>query len=199
MEQRSGSSGLDLVLDNRKLILSFGVLILLCGAFFLIGFIEGKRQGTAVGERFAVANSAQEAPLPAGVVKKAPDPPVGEQLDWYRSVNKAPASDVPTPAAVKVETPQPPAAPPKPKVTEPKEADVASTFSVQVGAFQQRREAENKAASLKAKGYTYFIDLPSASNELFLLKVGKFGSRTAAAAMQTRLKKDGFSCFIKAN
>jgi hypothetical protein len=45
MTDREPEAGHELVLDNRKLIIAFAVLIAICGAFFVLGFMEGRRQG----------------------------------------------------------------------------------------------------------------------------------------------------------
>ena len=68
-----------------------------------------------------------------------------------------------------------------------------------MGAFRQRREAEAKAAALKARNYDYVIEPTEGSEPLFMLKVGRFESRAEAVATQLRLKRDGFSTFIKTN
>ena len=73
------------------------------------------------------------------------------------------------------------------------------TYSVQVGAFRQKHEAEIKAQSLKSKGFDYRIESPHPPEQLYLLKVGNFGSRAQAIALQLRLKNSGFACFVKAN
>ena len=74
------------------------------------------------------------------------------------------------------------------------------TYSVQVGAFRVRREAETKGKMLKAKGFECRIDLPETPDDLYLVKVGRFSSRAEAKAMQLRLKKSGENnAFIKAN
>jgi cell division protein FtsN len=73
------------------------------------------------------------------------------------------------------------------------------TYSVQVGAFRQRREAEAKATALRERNYEYVIEPTEGAEPLFLLKVGRYESRAEAVAMGLRLKRDGFSTFIKTN
>ena len=212
MDQRS-DRGLEFVLDNGKLIVGFFVLITVCGLFFVIGFVEGKRQ--AVGLEAKVLPSqvvqpqqAAAAPSSSPAAKADEERSVREQLDWYRRVNKdAEATKGLEPAPEPVKTVVQPSAPaptaresvPKPKTAPPKAAAAKQTYSVQVGAFRQRHEAEAKASVLKSRGYEYVIESPAASGSLFLLKVGKFNSKADAAAMQLRLKKDGVGSFIKTN
>jgi cell division protein FtsN len=70
-------------------------------------------------------------------------------------------------------------------------------YSVQVGAFRQAEQAASRASALKARGYPCNLIPPGGTNELYLVTVGAFDSRADAVAMQLRLKKDGFSSFIK--
>ncbi len=215
MDQRM-DRGMEFVLDNRRLIVGFFVLVAVCGCFFVIGFVEGKRQAVGLEARVIPSTPAalqpQQQALGSDGAPAQPegDRPVREQLDWYKRVNKPgeaarglepppePVKTVVQPSAAPTAPPEPaPAAKPKPNA--PKQAALGQTYSVQVGAFRQRREVEAKAAVLKSKGYDPLIEAPVAPNTLFLLKVGRFTSRADAAAMQLRLKKDGLGSFIKTN
>ena len=60
MMDDASESGLELVLDNRKIVIGFVLLIFICGCFFVIGFIEGKRQGFQEGSQ-PVAQSTPKA------------------------------------------------------------------------------------------------------------------------------------------
>ncbi len=209
MERHSTQSGYDLVLDIRRLIIGFAVLILVCGIFFLLGFVEGKRQ--------AVQSSLREAGIPAPTV--LPEPPkadlaaaspasgarkttedkAGAQLDWYDAVSETPKSKA---SEQKAPTAGTPAVRSSPKPLAPSLAPKTSkrvTYSCQVGAFSQQKEAEAKLSSVKARGYSPFIEAPRSPKEYFLLKVGRFNTRAEAAEMQLRLKRDGIASFIKTN
>jgi cell division protein FtsN len=207
----------ELVLDNRKLIIAFLLLIVTCGAFFLIGFMEGKRQGQS-------SRADLQVPPVVGASKPAyPTPTSGEptaatggqpvdnsairsQLDWYGKVN-APTSKQEK-DAVRPKPAQPPparqiaverAAAPAPtkRETETRVGATASRYHVQVGAFRQSDQAKSQVAALQAKGYVCSIIPPSQAGGLYLVRVGDFPSRTDAVGMQLRLKKDGFSSFVK--
>ena len=222
MEQR-GAEGTEFVLDNRKLIIVFLLLVLMCGAFFVIGFMEGKRQSV----QFAADRSPSATEAGSGQVSspdntrpaetKSAAPPVEgksvrDQLDWYKNVQggssdplKSAESVKPAPAVVYPGVKKPPTTAPKtakPESPTPRSMVPAAnlSYSVQVGAFRQRREAESKADALKAKGFTCTIEAPQAADQLFQVKVGRFKSRAEAVAMQVRLRKAGFNdCFIKTN
>lgn len=221
MDHPASDAGAQFVLDNRKLIVGFALLIVLCGTFFVIGFMEGKRQGvqrakeqlrtTPSGENAAadLSASAQDRTV-KGDAKPLENKSVRDQLDWYKSVNRreeagtAPVSEPhkkgsASAAKNSVLPPAPPAGKPEPVRETHRAAAQKTSYSVQVGAFRLRREAEAKAAALKAAGYDYQIEPTGAAEPLFLLKVGRFDSRAAAVAMQLKLKKDGFATFVKTN
>jgi cell division protein FtsN len=229
MAEREADSGIELVLDNRKFIIAFVVLIAICGCFFVLGFIEGKRQGLQEGAQAAVVSppvtSPDESqttaakPVDSGASATPAKEDAGEQqLSWYKNANRRDGEPEVTPKtsesgpAKKAAAPAPVS---KPAVESAgKSAGVATarpapqekpavagpvTYSVQVGAFRVRREAENKAKALKAKGFDCRIEVPRSPDALYLLKVGKFSSRAEAVSMQLSLKKSGFNSFIKTN
>jgi cell division protein FtsN len=207
MVDNSSDSGYELVLDNRRLIVAFIVLILFCGCFFVIGFVEGKRQGYQAGSQSTVesaakpvADEAKEPERPA-VVADSGMPAVKEndekqRLNWYKNVSGQEQKNEITPP------PAEPAPAPKKETAKPAAVSapaVSAGYTVQVGAFRQRQQVEVKARLLRAKGFDCRIEVPQSSEELYLLKVGQFKSRAEAVAMQLRLKKSGISSFIKAN
>jgi cell division protein FtsN len=218
MVENSSDPGYELVLDNRRLIVAFIVLILICGCFFVVGFVEGKRQGYQAGSQTAaetaggqVPDALKETESPAGDVADPGAPAVKEdaekqQLNWYKNVSGqeqkneiVPPPAKPAPAAGKEpprkdiprQEPVKPAAAPAPAAP--------SGYTVQAGAFRQRQQAEVKAKLLRSKGFDCRIEVPQSSEGLYLLKVGRFKSRADAVAMQLRLKQNGFSSFIKTN
>jgi cell division protein FtsN len=218
MEQRSAELGTELVLDNRKLILGFVLLVALCGACFIIGFMEGKRQAIqAKVEAIAPGSlvptpseipSSTAAKIPGKATEAAPakDQTVRDPLDWYKNVQRgdaepgkpAPKTKVVPPAQTSAATVTPTRGnnPPAPEVPVPA---AKVSYSVQVGAFRQLKAAEAKVSDVKAKGFECVIEPPKAPNQLYLVKVGKFVARADAVAMQRKLANAGFSCIIKPN
>ena len=209
MMQNSSESGYELVLDNRRLIIAFIVLILFCGCFFVLGFVEGKRQGFQVGSLTAAESAVKPVPVeppesenPATAADSetsaVQEDAEKQQLNWYKNVSGQEQKNEITPPPAKPA----PAATPKKETAKPaistKPAAPVS-YTVQVGAFRQRQQAEVKAKLLRSKGFDCGIEVPQSSEALYLLKVGRFKSRADAVAMQLRLKKSGFSSFIKTN
>ena len=95
MNQTGADSGTEFVLDNRKLIITFLVLVVVCGAFFVIGFMEGKRQAVPTRvERTPSDPAAGTEAQARGPDAKAADRPTestpiedrsgSAQLDWYQ-------------------------------------------------------------------------------------------------------------------
>jgi cell division protein FtsN len=152
----------------------------------------------------------------------------GQQLDWYQNVNRkdgAPAVVHPTTAektagdvknaeraakTMKTTETEPAQAPSKKPVTETlitskpqKQADAlpsnTALYSVQVGAFRMKSEAENKANELRARNYECRIENPQSSDGFYLLKAGKFKTKAEAVAMRLRLQKSGIFSIIKTN
>ncbi len=217
MTDQDTEAGFELVLDNKKLVIAFAVLIAFFCCFFVVGFIEGKRQGfreaaqaTAEPSKASSVTPQAQAPKPADVdsgIKTSKEGSEEQPLDWYKNMSGrekelgiAQPTPAPTPAK-KIPESAPPAeraAKIKPQVNAARPGPV--TYSVQVGAYSKLKEAENKAHTLRSKGYDYRIESPHPPEQLFLLKVGKFASRSEAVAMQLRLRKSGFtSAFIKTN
>jgi cell division protein FtsN len=207
-------SGLELVLDNRKLIIVFGLLIAICVCAFVLGFIEGKRQGFQEGSQASgeslpkamsettLAETAKPAQENEETASPKPDP-ADQPLDWYKNISRRggtsePAQPAAEPRAPAASSPMPApvtAAKPKPKAT----AERVVTYSVQVGAFKEKRQLDVRAQMLREKGFDVRTESPQVPGDLYLLKVGKFRSRAEAVAAQLRLKKIGFASFIKTN
>jgi cell division protein FtsN len=209
MMDRPSDTGYEMVLDNRRLIIAFAVLVLLFGCFFVLGFVEGKRQGYQAGSQIAAETAATPAPVretqapetptpsPGSVTETPKGQPEERPLEWYKSVSGK-GEKPESPASASIETASKPAATPASKPPA-KAASAPTSYTVQVGAFRQKKQVDSKADILKSKGFDCRIELPETDEGLYLLKVGRFKSRAEAVAMQLRLRKNGWSSFIKTN
>ncbi len=205
MTEREIESGFELVVDNRKLIVIFAVVVVVCGCFFVWGFMAGKRQGmqlSAIADLDTSTATGMEGtpPVTTGVGEETADvPPLEEEavekdLDWYQSVHK----EENEPIGV-----QPPrASSPAKKPTETSSAagsnvkSAAVTYSVQIGAFNGRSAAEALAQNVRSMGFDSRVE---SSEKLYHVKVGKLDTRAEAKAVQLRLKNSGFNGYIKTN
>lgn len=78
--------------------------------------------------------------------------------------------------------------------------EISGNFSVQVGSFGSKNNAQKFEKKLRAKGYDSYIDLPVAEHDnLYRVKVGKLQSRQDAENLANRLKRDGYRTAICAN
>jgi cell division protein FtsN len=219
MTEQAADSGIEVVLDNRKLIVAFVVLIAICGGFFVLGFVEGKRQGYQAGMQTAVETAALASPDAASApvsqtADSASDQKIAENvtesqpLNWYQNVNRREeepeiaSRKAPSSPAKKVVEPESKAKA-KPESKPRADSNILGTgsvsYTVQVGAFLKQKEAETGSRELRSKGFECRIEPPVPPKEFYLLKVGKFDTRAEAVAMELRLKKSGFSCFVKTN
>lgn len=228
MDPRGHESGTEFVLDNRKLIIAFLLLIVACGAFFVIGYMEGKRQLAQAPAQTPqpAAESTPANPQPDSEAKNAsaPTPQSGgdlriairDQLNWYKNVQKGnpgSAAGVPVTAATtppgsdksveatasKAAIRETPATAAAPKSATPAAKTGKTSYTVQVGAFTRLREAELNADALKSKGFTPFIEEPISPDQFFRVKVGRFDTRAEAVAMQNKLRNAGYFAIIKTN
>jgi cell division septation protein DedD len=74
-------------------------------------------------------------------------------------------------------------------------------FTIQVGAFKERKAAESMAARLKARGFPAYVVSPAgAPNGLFNVRVGSYPARADAERVQVRLRDhEKFRPFIVKN
>ncbi len=221
MASHDAESGFELVLDNRKLMVVFAVLIAFCGCFFLVGYHLGKGQKSqeeAQNPAFNVQQKMNPEPSqaqasmpstqrPAGATeetKPAEEAASDQRLDWYRNVSRPESAPgkAPPAASSRPEAKTAASAPPlvsgqeKPKT---RASAGSATYSVQVGAFRDKSQLDARAKMLQAKGFEYWIEQPQAPGQFYFLKVGRFPSRAEAVAMRHRLEQSGFSSFVKAN
>jgi N-acetylmuramoyl-L-alanine amidase len=68
-----------------------------------------------------------------------------------------------------------------------------SLFKVQLGAFKEKKNADQLAAAVKKKGYEAFI---FKEGGLYKVQAGAYSKKENAAAMAAALKSQGFSTFV---
>jgi cell division protein FtsN len=186
--------GFELELDNRKLIIAFAVLILVIGCFFVWGYMIGKRQGqlAAIAGSDSAAGSVADGTLSPkantdnSIAKDSPPETDEAQQNqtWYQSVNKKDEEPVEDQSVRKSAS---------------KSSAVSETYSVQVGAFKMKQDADDRARDLRAKGFESRVIPPEPSGQFYRVKVGSFSTRAEAVDMEQRLKNNGFDCFVKKN
>ena len=72
------------------------------------------------------------------------------------------------------------------------------SFSIQVGAFSKRENAERLSENLRKKGYDVFVEKSYENDKLiYRVKVGRFDTKKGAEEEAVKLKKEGFSVKIR--
>jgi tetratricopeptide (TPR) repeat protein len=92
------------------------------------------------------------------------------------------------------------AAAPHAEITAPADAPKGN-FSIQVGGFKEKRNADNLARKLAAKGYYTYVEAPasSAGDNLYRVKVGRLAQAEEARRLAARLKVSGYPTKICQN
>lgn len=135
-------------------------------------------------------------PAAASRTTAAPAPVVQEPV-----VEKVPApAPAPPPRAAKESAPAPAPVAPERRTVQPTSVPAPAAaeasdptgpgFAVQVAAYKDRKEADNLAKTLAAKGYPAFVMAPvkGAPTTLFRVRVGKYKTLKDAEAVEARLQ-----------
>lgn len=139
---------------------------------------------------------------PSGKAKTPPSEEtvlIEETMPVLPSVSEAPGPDIEKPAAPPPAAGAPKAEPPKPPSKDVEKAEAPKkemkpspakpSFSVQVGAFGSRENAEKLAGDLKGKGYDAFVKQASIEGKtLYKVLVGRFDSRSNASSQAESIK-----------
>jgi cell division septation protein DedD len=150
---------------------------------------------------------------PAAAPTKAPAPPAGAEARTPPTPATPEPTAKPTPSATPrpAPTPSPKAAGPAPKATAPSPAPTpratpkaggapkpaAGAFTIQVGAFKDKKSADSIVSQLKAKGFDAFVVVPDGADGLYNVRVGRFAARADAERVQAKLRdQEKFKPFI---
>jgi len=69
----------------------------------------------------------------------------------------------------------------------------ADRYSVQVGSFKNKRNADKLVKKLAARGYESYVEIPVFSGDKFYrVRVGKFSSKEATSKTASRLESEGY-------
>jgi len=203
---------------SRGAWLAIGGLLFVALTFtFALGVLVG-RQSMRRSEPIQTASepprkAASAAPRRSGLVEPvAEHPPAQEKLTFYQTLT-APLAPLPAPprtdSAAKSPLPKPAAPtehpsasapspaeessiaigqPPAPRAPEPRPGD----WTVQVGAFKDRNQAESVRKPLAAGGFDpYVIAAPGEDGQLrYKVRVGGYKTREDAARMAERMRRE---------
>jgi cell division septation protein DedD len=157
----------------------------------IISTVTAKPSGSAVGETGPPAVPAVAAPpatappasLPKAAVTKEPVAPT-KAAAVTKETRPAP------PAAVKETRPAPPA------VTTPPSSPAPRTFTVQIAAFKNAKQAGLLAERVKRDGYPADVRRIESSAVPWVVRVGAYASREQAESARDALARKGLRGFI---
>jgi cell division septation protein DedD len=150
----------------------------------------------------AAASTAAPRPTPATKPTPAPSAPVeaSKAATTPAAPKSTPAAPVPAPAAAASKAPASatPALPPasaasKPTLPPAAESPSGGQFVVQVAALADRKEADQVAQKLSAKGYAAFVLEPAADakDRFYRVRIGRFADRPTAERTVKQLAQEG--------
>jgi cell division protein FtsN len=193
---REAVTGHELVLDNRKLILTFAILIILLGFCYGIGYREGKHQGYEEGRQVAAESTIKTNV--AGFTAKASSPSVDAataalpkedisdpQLNWYKNVNRINEE----PAAI-----TPPATAPE---SAPKEQSATIAPEPKIVLKKPVPQPLNKVAKEGSDKVLPQAKAASSEKATYVVQVGAFRVRREVEIKAKALRAAGYDCRIE--
>ncbi|HZQ25486.1 MAG TPA: SPOR domain-containing protein [Terriglobales bacterium] len=191
------SEDTEITLGTGKMLVLFFGLVVVCAAFFGVGFSLGRNSAkpmltTQVGTvQPANATIAHPADKPASGTT-SPD------MSFYKAVqaSDAPAELKPEEKATPETATPPPSKPVIQEVSAPT-TPVLNGYSVQVAAVSKQEDAEALVGALKKKQYQAFIANSSGNDKLFHVQVGPFAEVKDAESIRVKLISDGYNPILK--
>jgi cell division septation protein DedD len=198
MTQADGEK--EMVLGNKQLISLFFVVVALCGVFFAMGYMIGRKTSTPVTANLdanAPAVVASQSPVPRSRESEPPRETAGEEPP---APSPAPAESQPSATAptastqtqaahdTPVTSAASPGAPPAVSAASP---DTSGASWLQVTALH-RADADNLVKTLKEQNFPAVL-ADSSKPDLFRVLVGPYHQTADVADAKARLKSLGFA------
>lgn len=182
----------EITLGTGKMLVLFFGLVVLCSAFFALGFKLGK--GSANGPELSSTPSSTTTGNPAA--KPATKP---ADLSFYKSVGQDSPSGQLTPPENSAKPADKPADSTTPSTAAPTDPAAApapsSNYFVQVAAVSKQEDAEALVDALKKKQYAAFAT--SLGDKLYHIQVGPFTDIKEAETTRAKLVGDGYNPILK--
>ncbi len=203
----------EITLGAGKLLGLFFGLVVLCAAFFGIGFSLGKNSISGAAANVipdTATSTGAKSSASSGAVAPEPAPAASEPAANATETQSQPtvepvAATTSQPAASPVAPAPPPAIPAAnpPNRTTPGTTNTAGAanaaaggYLVQVAAVTKKEDAEALVAALKRKQYAAFMAL-NPLDSFFHVQIGPFADSKQADALKARLVSDGYSPIVK--
>jgi len=210
MEKTGATRDTEITLGTGKLLGIFFVMVIICAAFFTMGYLLGRGSTSMAASTTIVSsvptNGGNPANKPSAGGNKAADPtqncPAGSNCSSspdssiYSSVSsKSPAVSQSTPTPTMIVPGADAGTSSSAGATDSKNAS-AGSYMVQVAAVSKQEDADILVNALRKKQYPVFVaNLPS--DPLFHVQVGPFSDPKEAEAMRSRLAGDGYNAIVK--
>ena len=184
------SEDTEITLGTGKMLALFFGLVILCAAFFGMGYSMGRSAIKSNAELLPSPSTSKPARLSPSATPMPSAPNTQSQADTKPAENQQ--QPAPDSSATANSTPPStsdqatPLTPPQP---------VASYF-VQVAAVSKQEDAQALVESLKGRQYQAFI-ADATPDKLFHVQVGPFSDVKEAESMRSRLVNDGYNPILK--
>jgi DedD protein len=175
------------VFDRRSLVLLLAGLTVAGSLLFFAGLLVGVNLGLPAHQQAAYV----PRPLPAIAAKfeqkPCPEPAV------EKPVPVAPAPE-PEPAQIAEQEPPPPPEaverPAPPRIVPASYQPAPGKYSVQVGAFSQKQNADAVLRDLESRGYQpYVVEMPGSRKVLHAVRIGRYAERAEALRAASELRE----------
>lgn len=198
-EKRAPDQDTEITLGTGKLLGIFFLMVVICAAFFTMGYLFGRGSTTTSASTTIVSTVPTSGGNPAnkpsagGNKPSETAPPVTANSSIANSsASQAPATPQPTLVPVKAPDDSGSATPP----AETRPAPNAS-YMVQVAAVSRQEDAEILVNALRKKQYPVLMVANVPGDSLFHVQVGPFSDPKEAEAMRSRLAGDGYNAIVK--
>jgi cell division septation protein DedD len=210
----------EITLGTGKLLGIFFGLVIICAAFFTMGYMLGRGSAPAAASTTVVStvptsggNPANKPSANGGKATDAQACPAGStnctpagsgpDASFYNSVTSStPNTSGPT-ANQASANPAPPDSgngkPPDSTTTTPAPElkSSAASYTVQVAAVTRQEDADILVNALRKKQYPVFVVANLPGDSLYHIQVGPFSDQKEAEAMRSRLAGDGYNAIVK--
>jgi DedD protein len=191
----------EITLGTGRLLGLFFGLVVVCAAFFGLGFSMGRNsvKNAALTLQDNPTTSAASSPF----VKTSPGTP--DTTPTPAAADRTPA---PTTTAAEQPAPAPLVSSPAPATTAASAANVppeltktaslsgGTGYTVQIAAVSKQEDADALVDALKKKSYPVFV-ANAATDKLYHVQVGPFADMKDAEAMKSKLMSDGYNPIVK--
>lgn len=198
----------EITLGTGKLLGIFFVVVIVCAAFFTLGYLFG-RGSVSSGSTTSVSGvptGGGPGAKPSAGGSKTPD----NQNCPAGATNCTQAANGPDPSFFSPVSTKQPAATPAP-ATQPgfttpdanagsspdSKINAAGSYMVQVAAVSRQEDADILVNALRKKQYPVFVAANLPGDSLFHVQVGPFSDPKDAEAMRSRLAGDGYNAIVK--